>query len=234
MMIIALRWTRATFAVCTLHESVYPVPTVRHVPLTRRGPHVRARRRLPTTRGACRECVSALAAPRREGSHSRCARTPRMLISAPQGGAVYMNGGATATFTNTAFTSNTATVTDAPPAASAHAHRRAGARTPLASTRRARPLAIHHRVPLTRRTGSALALRAHARVIIIAGNDSDVASLFQPVSYCLTVEHGYCGGRYLRSYYFTIETRHKYRRYIACTAVWNIGRIWIRICDCFR
>jgi hypothetical protein len=38
-----------------------------------------------------------------------------MLISAPQGGgAVYMGTGATATFTNTAFTSNTATVTDAP------------------------------------------------------------------------------------------------------------------------
>jgi hypothetical protein len=48
---------------CSLHESVYPVPTVRHVPLTRRGPHVRARWRLPTTRGACRLCVSALAAP---------------------------------------------------------------------------------------------------------------------------------------------------------------------------
>jgi hypothetical protein len=114
--------------------------------------------------------------PRPEGSHSRCARTPRMLISAPQGGAVLMGGGATATFTNTAFTSNTAEVTDAPRAVSAHAHRRAGARTPLASTRRARPLAIHHRVPLTRRTGS-LALRAHARVIIMAGNDSEVASL---------------------------------------------------------
>ena len=101
-----------------------------------------------------------------------------MLISAPQGGAVLMCRGATATFTNTAFTSNTATVTDAPRAVSAHAHRRAGARTPLVSTRRARPLAIHHRVPLTRRTGSALALRAHARVIILAGNDSEVASLF--------------------------------------------------------
>ena len=117
--------------------------------------------------------------PRPEGSHSRCARTPRVLISAPQGGgAVYMEGGATATFTNTAFTSNRATVTDAPHAVSAHAHRRAGARTPLASTRRARPLAIHHRVPLTRRTGSALGLRAHAWVISMAGNDSEVASLF--------------------------------------------------------
>ena len=88
-----------------------------------------------------------------------------------------MGRGATATFTNTAFTSNTATVTDAPRAVSAHAYR-AGARTPLVSIRRARPLAIHHRVPLTRRTGSALALRAHARVIIMAGNDSEVASLF--------------------------------------------------------
>ena len=176
MMIIALRWTRATFAVCTLYESVYPVPTVRHVTLTRRGPHVRARRRLPATRGTCRMCVSALAAPAPEGSHSRCARTPRMLISAPQGGAVYMQR-STATFTNTAFTSNTTPVTDAPHTVPAHAHRRAGARTPLASTRRARPLAIHHRVPLTRRTGSALALRAHTRVIIIAGNDSEAASL---------------------------------------------------------
>jgi hypothetical protein len=103
-----------------------------------------------------------------------------MLISAPQGGAVYMYEGASATFTNTAFTSNTAKVTetDAPHAVPAHAHRRAGARTPLVSTRRARPLAIHHRVPLTRRTGSALALRAHAWVNIMAGNDSEVASLF--------------------------------------------------------
>ena len=103
-----------------------------------------------------------------------------MLISAPQGGAVYMEEGATATFTDTAFTSNTAYVTDAPHAVPAHAHRRAGARTPLASTRRARPLAIHHRVPLTRRTGSALALRAHAWVIIMAGNEQRVHECADP------------------------------------------------------
>ena len=90
-----------------------------------------------------------------------------------------MGEGATATFTNTAFTSNTAEVTEAPHAVSAHAHRRAGARTPLASTRRARPLAIHHRVPLTR-TGSALALRAHAWVIIMAGNEQRVHECADP------------------------------------------------------
>ena len=142
-----------------------------------------------------------------------------MLISALQGGAVCMFEGATATFTNTAFTSNTAGVTDAPHAVSAHAYR-AGARTPLVSTRRARPLAIHHGVPLTRRTGSALALRAHAWVIIMAGHDSDVASLFQLVSYCFTVEQTYCGGKYLRSYYFSIEKRYRYRRYIARMEYW--------------
>ena len=96
---------------------------------------------------------------------------------APQGGgAVYVDDGATATFTDTAFTSNTA-VTDAPHAVSAHAHRRAGARTPLVSTRRKTLLTIHHRVPLTWCT-SPLALRAHARRITMAGNDSEVASLF--------------------------------------------------------
>ena len=87
-----------------------------------------------------------------------------------------MSGGSTATFTNTAFTSNTA-VTDAPHAVSVHTHHCTSAYTPLVSTRRTTLLAIHHRVPLTRRT-SPLALRAHARRIIMAGNDSEVASLF--------------------------------------------------------
>ena len=88
-----------------------------------------------------------------------------------------MGEGSTATFTDTAFTSNTAQVTDAPHAVSVHTHRRAGACTPLVSTRRTIMLAIHHRVPLTWCTNP-LALRAHARRIIMAGNDSEVASLF--------------------------------------------------------